>query len=235
LEYEAAVRAAPPGWRHFKVSDLDRLRPSVRAHELARVPSEERRRFDAGDPAAVERVLRAMFWTLVYHLEPRRWDALAEAEPISEALLAALPKGCPALDVGAGSGRLTRHLAATRETVVAADPSFELLRILRDRMPAVRAVAAWAEALLIADGWSLLTTACGALGPEPAILRELARVTARGGVIALINPEDGGWFASHGWERMRVEPAPVAPHERSLDEFFGPPDPPSELLLLRVG
>ncbi|HLJ18949.1 MAG TPA: methyltransferase domain-containing protein [Stellaceae bacterium] len=235
MEYEAAVQSAPPGWRHFTVSDLDRLSPSVRAHELARIPAEDRRRCEAGDPAAAERVLRAMFWTLVYHLEPRRWDALAEVEPISDALLAALPMAGRAVDVGAGSGRLTRHLAARCEKVVAVDPSPDLLCILRGRLPQVHPIAAWADALPLADGWSSLTTACGALGPEPAILRELERVTARGGVIALINPEDGAWFERHGWERMRAEPAAPAPHERAIDDFFGPPDPPSELLLLRVG
>jgi len=235
LDYEAAVQAAPPGWRHFTLPDLDRLRPSVRAHELARVPAKDRRGFEAGDPAAAERVLRAMFWPLVYHLEPGRWDALAEAEPISDALLVALPRVGRALDVGAGSGRLTGHLAATCETVVAAEPSLELLRILGGRMPGVHRIAAWADALPLADGWSQLTTACGAFGPEPAILHELVRVTARGGVIALINPEDGAWFERHGWERICVAPAPAAPHEPGIDDFFGPPDPPSELLLLRVG
>ena len=235
MEYEAAVRAAPPGWRHFKVSDLDRLPPSIRAHELARVPAEERRRLDDGDPAAGERVLRATFWTLVYHLEPRRCDALAESEPISEALLEALPRAARAVDVGAGSGRLTRHLAATCETVVAVEPSLGLIGILKGRISGVHAIAAWADALPIVDGWAGLTTACGVLAPEPAIVRELVRITAPGGVIALINPEEGAGFERHGWERLSVEPAAAAPRDREIDDFFGPPEPPSELLLRRIG
>ena len=114
MEYEEAVATAPPGWRHFAIADLDRLPPDVRDRELARVPR--------GEPD--ERVLRALFWTLVYHLEPERWDELARSEPIAPELIAALPHGVDlAVDVGAGSGRLTQHLVARSRRVVAVEPS----------------------------------------------------------------------------------------------------------------
>ena len=233
MDYEAAVAAAPPGWRHFTVSDLDRLRPSIRSHELARVPADDRRLLEAGDPRAGERVLKATFWTLVYNLEPERWDSLARAEPIAPGLLNALPPAERALDVGAGSGRLTAHLARTCGTVVAVDPAIGLLRLLRSRMRSVHTIAAWAEALPIADGWSTLTAASGAFGPDPDVLRELFRVTSPRGVIALINPEQPEWFEDQGWQRVRAEPAPAPAHDRALDAFFGPPDPPADLVLTR--
>src|ERR1700693_232836 len=112
MENNSAVETAPPGWRHFTIPDLDRLPASVRDHELARIPDAERELLAAGDREVGERILRAFFWTLVYHLEPERWDALALAEPIHPSLLAALP-AAPGrvLEIGAGSGRLTAHLA----------------------------------------------------------------------------------------------------------------------------
>jgi SAM-dependent methyltransferase len=202
---------------------------------MARVPPQELRLLEARDPSAEERMLRAMFWTLTYHLEPQRWDDLAQAEPIAPAIIEALPTVARALDVGAGSGRLTHHLAQRADQVVAVEPSAGLLGLLHGRLPRVHAVAAWAEALPVRDRWSQLTAACGALGPDPNILGELERVTCEGGVIALINPEDPEGFEARGWTRHEVTPANVRPHEEWIDGFFGPPDPPRVLVMKRVG
>ena len=197
---------------------------------MSRVPAQDVRLLEAGDASAEERLLRAMFWTLTYHLEPERWDQLAHVEPIAPAIVGALPAAHRALDVGAGSGRLTHHLAQRSQHVVAVEPAVGLLELLRGRLPRVHAISAWAEALPVRDRWSQLTTACGAFGPDPDVLRELERVTCDGGVVALINPEEPEWFEAHGWQRRDVEPAPVTPHDRWIDEFFGPPDPPRVLV-----
>ena len=114
--------------------------------------------------------------------------------------------------------------------VVAVEPSIGLIQLLRRRLPRVHAIAGWAESLPVGDGWSQLTAACGALGPDAVVLRELARVTCEGGVIALINPEEPEWFEARGWEVNEVAPATVKPHDRWIDEFFGPPDPPRFLV-----
>jgi len=222
VDFAEAVAKAPPGWRHFSVSDIARLPPAIRAHEMARVP--------AGEPD--EDVVRFLFWTLVYHLEPEKWDELARHEPIHPNLVAALPDHVElAIDVGAGSGRLTDHLAARSSRTVAVEPSAGLRPLLSRRLPTVEAVAGWAENLPLADGSSELTAACGALGPDPIVLAELWRVTRRGGVIALINPEQPEWFAENGWKRVTA-PALAAPeHPRWIDDFFGPLDPPRELVL----
>ena len=235
MDYQRAVENAPPGWRQFGIKALDRLPPAVRRHELKSVPAPERRLFEAGDPAAVERVRRAFFWTFVYHLQPERWDALAQVEPIHPDVVAALPASSRrGLDVGAGSGRLTHHLVSRCEHVVAVEPSAGLRAIIRDRLPTVEVVAGWAEALPLEDRWSDLTAACGALGPETDVLRELERVTAVGGVIALISPECPDWFEAHGWNRMTVSKIEPLDHDPWIDDFFGPPDPPRELLTKRV-
>jgi SAM-dependent methyltransferase len=225
MDYEEAVDKAPAGWRHFTVDDIARLPPEVREIELARVPPHE----------PDDRMLRAMFWTFVYHLEPRMWDELARCEPIHPDLVAALPERvATAVDVGAGSGRLTQHLARRCDEVVAVEPSAGLRAILGPRMPAVRTLNGWAEALPIGDGWSQLTAACGAFGPDPKVLGELARVTSQGGLIVLISPEHSEWFEANGWDRIVAPPIEAPPHSAWIDEFFGPLDPPHEMVRLRV-
>lgn len=224
MNYEQAVEEAPPGWRHFSEEDIARLPRSVRTHELARVPPGER-----GD-----RVIRALFWTLVYHLEPARWDDLARSEPIHPDIVDALPRGSIGLDVGAGSGRLTEHLVNRCDRVIAIEPSAGLRSLLTRRLPRVGTVAAWAEALPIADHSVQLTAACGAFGPDEAILSELRRVTAPGGVIALVSPEDPGWFEAQGWRRITAPPVRAPEHPAWIDDFFGPLDPPRELVMTRL-
>src|SRR5438552_18820655 len=104
---------------------------------MSKVPPEDVRMLEAGDPSAEERVLRAMCWTLTYHLEPERWDQLAQVEPLPPAIIDALPAAARALDVGAGSGRLTHHLEQRAEHIVAVEPSVGLIQLLRRRLPRV--------------------------------------------------------------------------------------------------
>jgi SAM-dependent methyltransferase len=231
VDYDKSAASAPPGWRHFSVADIERLPSSVREHEMARVPAADRQGLIEGDTAAQEKVMRAFFWTLLYHLEPAKWDELSRSEPIHPGLLAALPASAGrALDVGAGSGRLTGHLAKRCQTVIAIEPAVGLGKLLRKRLPGVSVVAGWAESLPVRDGWSNLTTACGVVGPDAAVLRELARVTASGGAIVLLSPEAPEWFESNGWRRLELERVAAPPHAPWIDEFFGPPDPPHQLV-----
>lgn len=235
MDFQRAVETAPPGWQHFAIGDLGRLPASVLEHEMRRVPEHERMALTVGDQGAQERVLRAFFWTLVYHLEPALWDALAQAEPIAADLVAALPAATGrVIEIGAGSGRLTIHLSQRSESVIAIEPALGLSRLLRQRLPTVGVVSAWAEAIPVKDGWSQLTTACGLVGPEPTVLRELERVTARGGDIILISPECPEWFETNGWRRLTVERQTAPVHAPWIDNFFGPPDPPRELVSIHI-
>jgi SAM-dependent methyltransferase len=235
MDYEQAVAAAPPGWTHFHLADLDRLPPQVKQREMDRVPGSERVLLQGGDSDATERILRAAFWSLVYHLEPDLWDELARVEPIHPALVAALPESAEfALDIGAGSGRLTAQLVNRCRHVIAIEPSIGLRSLLHRRLPKASVVAGWAEALPVRSGCSQLTSACGSLGPDPAVLSELRRVTAMGGVIALISPESPEWFEANGWRRVSLPAPPAMDHDRWIDDFFGPLDPPHELVMTRV-
>ena len=225
MDFAEAVAKAPPGWRHFSVHDIARLPAAVRIHEMSRVPP--------GEPD--DRVVRALFWTLVYHLEPDKWDELARFEPIHPDLIAALPdRVALAVDVAAGSGRLTEHLAPRSGRTVAIEPAAGLLAILKRRLPAVEAIAGWAENLPVDGGSSDLTAASSAFGPDPAVLAEMRRVTRPGGVVALINPEQPEWFEANGWKRLTVRALAVPDHPRWLDEFFGPLDPAHELVTQTV-
>jgi SAM-dependent methyltransferase len=225
VDYEQTVASAPPGWRHFSIGDVARLPAAVRARELARVPSHE----------PDDRVVRAMFWPLVYNLEPERWDALARSEPIHPSLVDALPQGVPvAIDVGAGSGRLTAHLISRSRITVAIEPAGGLRTMLARRLPRAKVVGAWSDRLPFADGCAQLTAACGAFGPDPRVLDEMERVTARGGWIALVNPEQPEWFERHGWMRITAPPIAAPEHDAWIDRFFGPPRPPRELVLRTV-
>lgn len=84
----------------------------------------------------------------------RRPLGVATVFPTSRALAArlaraaALHPGEPVLELGAGTGAITRHLAdaaGTRLTALEIDP--EMVRFLQARFPAVRAVCASAEGL----------------------------------------------------------------------------------------
>jgi SAM-dependent methyltransferase len=235
LDYERSIALAPNGWRHFTIEDIERLPQPVRRHELARVPHRDLELAARGDAVATERLLRACFWTLVYHLEPEKWDELSRCEPIHPDLLRALPDMVDvAVDIGAGSGRLTAHLVGRASRVVAVEPSAGLRAMLHARLPHVEVVAGWGECLPVRGHVSHLTTACGSLGPEPQVLAELVRVTAPGGSIVLISPEEPEWFEAHDWDRITLPPVPVPAHPAWIDEFFGPPDPPHEMVALRV-
>lgn len=236
MDYATAVESAPPGWRHFAWADIRRLPSGVLQHEMARVPTEDMKLAAQGDAEARKRVLRSLFWTLVYHLEAARWDELARCEPIHPALLDALPdQGGFTLDVGAGSGRLTQHLVERSDHVLAIEPSLTLGSILTQRLPSVAVVSAWAEHLPLPSRCAKLTAACGVFGPDPGVLAELQRVTSTGGCIALVNPESPEWFEGQGWSRVSVDALSPTPHPPWIDEFFGKPDPPRELVILKVG
>ena len=234
MTYSEAVASAPPGAATFNGEDLERLPRDTLDRFLGEVPTEELALFRDGDAAAIRRVLRAAFWTLVYHLLPERWDELSRAEPIHPGVLAALPAdGARILEVGAGSGRLTVNLARRARTLIAVEPSAPLREILLVRVPGLAVLDAVAQELPVVDGWADLTASCASLGPDPVCLRELERCTRPGGTIALVSPENPDWFEAHGWRRLSFEAAEVVipHHDPRLEEFFGPLEPPHELLL----
>ncbi len=98
-----------------------------------------------------------------------------------------LAPGARALDVGAGTGKLARALAARGVRVAALDPSGAMLRRLAGA-PGVAVARAVAEELPIRPGAFMAATAASAFHwfDGPRALRELHRALAPGGRLALV-------------------------------------------------
>ena len=113
------------------------------------------------------------------------------AEPLARELVTLVDArpGQRALDVGAGSGALTQALVHVlrAESVSAIDPSESLVSWVRDQLPGVDVRVGTAEALPYADAAYDLTLAqlvVQFMSDPDRGLREMARVTAPGGVVA---------------------------------------------------
>ncbi len=95
---------------------------------------------------------------------------------------------CDVVDLGAGTGKLTRSLAALGHHVVAVEPLAEMLEQLRTAVPGVTGVVGSAESMPLPDG-SADVVACAQafhwFDQEPAVV-EIARVLRPGGRIALV-------------------------------------------------
>ncbi len=92
------------------------------------------------------------------------------------------------LDLGAGTGKLTRGVLALGREVVAVDPDAAMLARLASELPAVRAEVGTAEEIPLPDasvGAVVLGQAWHWVDVERAS-REAARVLAPGGVLGLI-------------------------------------------------
>lgn len=93
-----------------------------------------------------------------------------------------------ALDLGAGTGKFTGLLARRADRVVAVEPSEQMLAVLRDRFPTVRALAGSAEHIPLATGSVDVVTVAQAFhwfDREPACT-EIRRVLVPGGTLGLL-------------------------------------------------
>ena len=198
--------------------------------------------------AAQRRLVRALFWFMVYELVPERWDDLASIEPVHPRAIEFLkPDGIRILELGAGSGRLTLAIAGRASQILAIEPSPPLRRMLRRRLELVNrsaaVVAATTQALPVPDGWADLAVACSSCGPDaplggPRALREMRRCVRDGGMLVLIGPRRPSWFVAHGFKRQdfgRLEMNHRSgPTRVELERFFGRLRPPHEIVFRKV-
>jgi SAM-dependent methyltransferase len=99
-----------------------------------------------------------------------------------------LPPDATALDLAAGTGKLTRLLPAIAGTVLAVEPSGPMLEILRGHLPEADARQGVAEAIPFDDDSADLVLVAEALHwfDVPVAVREIARVLRPGGGLAVL-------------------------------------------------
>ena len=120
------------------------------------------------------------------------------------------------LDLGAGTGKLTRVLAGRYAEVIALEPLRELRTILAERVPEAEVLAGVAEAIPLGDGSVDAVFAGQSFHwfANGVALAEIARVLRPGGVFASLWNED-------------VDPTPLPEaYERRLQELFDAKPPP---------
>ena len=120
-----------------------------------------------------------------------------------------------ALDIGAGTGKLTRVLAARYARVIALEPGDELRAILAAQVPCAEALAGVAERIPLADGGVDAVFAGQSFHwfANDVAVAEIARVLRPGGVLAMM------------WNVPDPSPLPEA-YRRRFDELHEEMRPP---------
>jgi SAM-dependent methyltransferase len=121
--------------------------------------------------------------------------------PIEAVRVAGLPATASVLDLGAGTGKLTRLLVREFERVVAVEPAESMRRILLGHCPDVEARSGTGQAIPLADAAVDAVFAAQAFHwfDEAAALAEIARVLRPGGSLVLMwNRPGGAWEPETG-------------------------------------
>jgi SAM-dependent methyltransferase len=123
------------------------------------------------------------------------------------------------LDLAAGTGKLTRTLAALVARVIAVEPSEGMLRVLREGLPGVDARAGDAAAIPVDDASVDAVFVAQAFHwfGTPAVCVEIARVLRPGGGFALVwNHED---WDDAGFDWLPAFRRLTQPHRDACGEF----------------
>ena len=166
-------------------------------------------------------------------------DAYERARPLyPDAALAELAARCglragtPVVDLGAGTGKLTRQLVALGADVIAVEPSAGMRARLAAAVPSVRVLDGTAEDIPLPDVSVEVVAAGQAFHwfDTRRALDEIARVLRRGGWLALMwnEPPESGWAAELDSLRQeltgftRTYPGNDWEYMLAADERFGP-------------
>ena len=127
-----------------------------------------------------------------------------------------VPDEATVLDLGAGTGKLTRILAARYAHVIALEPLSELRTILEDRAPQAEALPGVAEAIPLGDAAvdAVFTGQAFHWFANDAAVAEIARVLRPGSVLARL------WN-----EAAEPNPLPLE-YQQRIDELFEARRPP---------
>ncbi len=119
--------------------------------------------------------------------------------PPVEAVDWVLPAGVArVVDLGAGTGALTRLLIDRAEEVVAVEPDERMRAVLTEEVPGVRTVMGRGESMPIADGWAdavLASSSWHWMDVVPT-LHEVGRILVPGGILGVMwsGPDPEGPF-----------------------------------------
>ena len=102
------------------------------------------------------------------------------------------------VDLGAGTGALTRLLIDKAEEVVAVEPDDRMRSVLSEELPGVRALAGRGESVPVPDGWAdavLASSSWHWMDPLPTLL-EMGRILTPGGILGVLwsGPDPEGAF-----------------------------------------
>jgi SAM-dependent methyltransferase len=182
----------------------------------------------AGAPSAWDRVGPALVWELLYRVEPELYDRLVAGERLHPGILDWLPlRVSSAVEVGAGTGRLTMDLAPRCESLVAVEPAAPMRALLEAKLERagfghVRVADGFFERLPMPDRTANLVASCSAFTREPghgaeAGLAEMLRVAAQGALVLVVWPDDPGWLVDRGFQHV-VFPGEMCVEFRSEDD-----------------
>lgn len=153
----------------------------------------------------------------VFHVDGESYDDFMGRYSVRLAPLfadfAGVQEGQRVLDVGAGTGALTRELAARGTRVAAVEPSPEFVRVLRTRLPQVEVHESPAEELPFADGSfdiALSQLVVAFVSDAVAAMRELGRVAHRV-AICMWGVEEVQMFAAINRTARTLGSAPAEP------------------------
>ena len=137
-----------------------------------------------------------------------------------------------AVDLGAGTGALSRLLIDRADEVVAVEPDERMRSVLAEALPEVRAVEGRGESMPLPDGWADAVVASSSwhwMDPVPT-LHEVGRVLAPGGILGAVwsGPDAEGEFVTQAR-------ALLAGRSRGADSAGRGDGRPSELTTLMTG
>jgi SAM-dependent methyltransferase len=127
-----------------------------------------------------------------------------------------------AVDLGAGTGRLTASLCERGLEVIALEPDVEMAKLLTARLPQVRVEIATAEQMPLPDG-SVDAVFIGQAFhwfSRPEADREIARVLRPAGIVAIltnVNPDDADWEGILSQTVLREKQPSIAHAPAALD------------------
>ncbi len=161
--------------------------------------------------------------------------------PSPDAVRWLLPEGATrVVDLGAGTGALTRLLVGPVAEVVAVEPDARMREVLVAEVPGARAVEGKGESMPIDDGWAdavLASSSWHWVDPVPA-LHEVGRVLRPGGTLGAVwsGPDNDGPFLTQAKQLLASQDATGDAQGESIRSLIlGDVDRPMSTLEIHPG